>query len=121
MKRMMILALTMTASLGALAHTTNSTTWVDDVRVIHVTAKKFDFTPSAITLKKGVPVALELTSSDRVHGFALPDFKVTAKIEPGKITRVEFTPDKAGEFAFACNIFCGGGHEDMAGTLIVTD
>ena len=45
----------------------------------------------------------------------------TAKIEPGKVTRVVFTPDKTGEFTFSCNIFCGSGHEDMVGRLIVTD
>ena len=121
MKRIMILVLAMTTGLGALAYTTHSATRADDVQVIRVTAKKFDFTPGEITVKKGVPVALELTSSDRVHGFSLPDFKLTAKIEPGKVTRVVFTPDKTGEFTFSCNIFCGSGHEDMAGKLIVTD
>ena len=121
MKRIMVLALAMTAGLGVLAYPTHSALRTDDVKVISITAKKFDFTPSEITVKKGVPVALELTSSDRVHGFSLPDFKLTARIEPGKVTRVVFTPDKTGEFTFSCNIFCGSGHEDMAGRLIVTD
>ena len=120
MKRIMVLALAMTAGLGVLAYPTHSASPAD-VKVISITAKKFDFTPSEITVKKGVPVAVELTSSDRVHGFSLPDFKLTARIEPGKVTRVEFTPDKTGEFTFSCNIFCGSGHEDMAGSLIVTD
>src|SRR5258708_6906579 len=120
MKRIMILVLAMT-SLSALAYPTHSAPRPDDVKVIRITAKKFDFTPSEGTVKKGVPVALELTSSDRVHGFSLPDFKLTAKIEPGKVTRVVFTPDKTGEFTFSCNIFCGSGHEDMAGRLVVTD
>jgi len=121
MKRIMILVLAMTTGLGVLADTTHSAPQADDVKVIRITAKKFDFTPNEITVKKGVPVALELTSSDRVHGFSLSDFKLTAKIEPGKVTRVLFTPDKTGEFTFSCNIFCGSGHEDMAGRLIVTD
>lgn len=121
MKRIATLTLVIASSLGGLADTTHSAQRADDVKVIRITAKKFDFTPSDISVKKGVPVALELTSSDRVHGFNLPDFKLTAKIEPGKVTRVEFTPDKTGEFTFSCNIFCGSGHEDMAGRLIVTD
>ncbi len=121
MKRIMILVLAITTGLGVLAYPTHSAPRADDVKVIRITAKKFDFTPSEITVKKGVPVALELASSDRVHGFSLPDFKLTAKIEPGKVTRVVFTPDKTGEFTFSCNIFCGSGHEDMAGSLIVTD
>lgn len=121
MKRTMILILVMTTAFGVLAYTTYSRPRADDVKVIKITAKKFDFTPSELTVKKGVPVALELTSTDRVHGFSLPDFKLTARIEPGKVTRVTFTPDRTGEFTFSCNIFCGSGHEDMAGRLIVTD
>ena len=121
MKRTMILMLVMTTAFGVLAYTTYSRPPADDVKVIKITAKKFDFTPSELTVKKGVPVVLELTSTDRVHGFSLPDFKLTARIEPGKVTRVTFTPDRTGEFTFSCNIFCGSGHEDMAGRLIVTD
>lgn len=121
MKRTMILVLIMTTAFGVLAYTTYSQPRADDIKVIKITAKKFDFTPSDLTVKKGVPVALELTSTDRVHGFSLPDFKLTARIEPGKVTRVTFTPDRTGEFTFSCNIFCGSGHEDMAGRLIVTD
>ena len=121
MKRIMILVLAMTTGFGVLSYTTYSAPRADDVKVIRLTAKKFDFTPSEITVKKGVPVALELTASDRVHGFSLPDLELTAKIEPGKVTRVLFTPDKTGEFTFSCNIFCGSGHEEMAGRLIVTE
>jgi cytochrome c oxidase subunit 2 len=32
---------------------------------------------------------------------------------------VTLTPDKAGSFTFFCDIFCGDGHEDMEGTLVV--
>ena len=121
MKRTMILVLIMTAAVGVLGYTTYSQPRADDSKVIRITAKKFDFTPSELTVKKGVPVVLELTSTDRVHGFSLPDFKLTARIEPGNVTRVTFTPDRTGEFTFSCNIFCGSGHEDMSGRLIVTD
>ena len=121
MKRTMILILIMTTGLAVLGYTTYSQPRADDVKAIKITAKKFDFTPNELAVKKGVPVTLELTSTDRVHGFSLPDFKLTARIEPGKVTRVTFTPDRTGEFTFSCNIFCGSGHEDMAGRLIVTD
>ena len=90
-------------------------------KVIHVTAKKFEFVPGEITVKKGEPVALEIKSEDVKHGFSLPDFNIRMEINPGQTGVVRFTPDKAGQFTFACNIFCGSGHEDMSGTLIVTD
>jgi cytochrome c oxidase subunit 2 len=88
---------------------------------VKLTAKKFEYSPAQITVKKGTPVSLELTSEDRKHGFNLPDFRVRADVKPGSVTRVSFTPDKTGTFTFACDVFCGSGHEDMSGTLVVVD
>jgi cytochrome c oxidase subunit II len=87
--------------------------------VIKVVAKKFDYAPETIKLKKGVPVTLEFTSADVVMGFNAPDFKVRADIVPGKPTRVHLVPDKTGTFAFFCDVFCGSGHEDMTGMIVV--
>ena len=88
-------------------------------QVVKVAAKKFDYTPNEIRLKKGAPVVFELTSADVVMGFNIPDFKTRTDIIPGKVTRLAFTPDRAGKFVFMCDVFCGSGHEDMNGTLIV--
>lgn len=90
-------------------------------QVIKITAKKFAYSPNEITLKKGVPVVLEFTSLDRLHGFSCPDLGVRADIPPGQVTRVNVTPAKAGTFGFHCDIFCGDGHEDMAGTFVVQE
>ena len=88
-------------------------------RVIQITAKKFDFTPASIELKVGVPVVLELRSADRKHGFTVPDLKVDTQIEAGDVTRVRIVPDKPGTFEFHCSVFCGGGHEEMTGQIVV--
>ena len=90
-------------------------------RVIHITAKKFDFSPESITLKKGEPVVFEISSADREHGFNLRAFGLRANVAPGKVTRIRFTPDKTGKFTFSCDVFCGDGHEDMTGTVIVNE
>ena len=89
-------------------------------QVIKVVAKRFDYTPNVIKLKKGVPVILELTTRDVIMGFSVPDFATRADIVPGKVVRVRLVPDKAGTFTFLCDIFCGKGHEEMNGTLIVS-
>lgn len=89
-------------------------------RVVAVTAERFKFTPAVIELKLGEAVVLELTSLDRKHGFSIPDLGIDESIEPGKVTRVRIVPAKAGRFAFHCDIFCGSGHEEMAGELVVT-
>jgi len=90
-------------------------------RVVRIVAKRFTYTPSEITLKKGEPVVLELVSEDRVHGFKLPAFKIRTDVRPNEVTRVPLTPDKTGTFTFACDVFCGDGHDDMSGMVIVTD
>ena len=89
--------------------------------VIKITAKKFEYSPSSIKIKKGIPVILELTSLDRVHGFNCPKLGVRTNIEPGKVSRVRILAQKAGVYEFHCDIFCGDGHEDMYGKIIVED
>ena len=88
-------------------------------REIHITAKKFDFTPDTITLKKDEPVVLVFTSQDRKHGFNLRAFGIRVDVNPGETARIPFTPNKTGKFTFSCDVFCGEGHEDMTGTIVV--
>jgi cytochrome c oxidase subunit 2 len=90
-------------------------------QVIKVTAKKFEYSPNEITVKKGMPVTLEFTSLDRLHGFNCPDLGIRTDITPGKENRVRFVPQKSGTFEFHCDVFCGEGHEDMTGKIIVAE
>jgi cytochrome c oxidase subunit II len=89
-------------------------------RVISVNARKFVFTPNEIALTRGEPVTFELTTQDVFMGFSVPDFHVRSDIVPGKVTRLAFTPDRAGTFTFLCDVFCGDGHESMSGKLVVS-
>lgn len=90
-------------------------------RLIKIQAKKFKYTPNRIILKTGQPVVLEFTSVEFIHGFNIPDLKIRADLPPGQPTKVRFTPDKAGEYDFLCDNFCGTGHEEMSGKIIVKD
>jgi cytochrome c oxidase subunit 2 len=89
----------------------------DTVVKIHV--KRFDFAPSEIRLKKGVPVVLEFDNDDVVMGFSAPDLGARADVPVGKVTRVRLVPMKTGTFTFFCDVFCGTGHEEMTGTIMV--
>src|SRR5436309_1876605 len=51
-------------------------------QVVHMTAKRFEYNPSEITLKKGVPVLLAITALDRDHGFKVPELNVRADLQP---------------------------------------
>jgi cytochrome c oxidase subunit 2 len=90
-------------------------------KVIKISAKRFDYTPGQLTLKKGEPVIFEFTTRDVLMGFNLPDFNLRADIIPDKVTRVRFVPDRTGTFTFLCDIFCGTGHEQMQGSITVVD
>jgi cytochrome c oxidase subunit 2 len=109
------------ALIGVGLALTPRTTHSAAEQVIRVTAKKFEYSPDEITVKKGVPLVLEITSLDRDHGFKLPEFGVRADIKPGATTRVRFVPNKTGRFPFRCDVFCGSGHEDMSGELVVVN
>jgi cytochrome c oxidase subunit 2 len=89
-------------------------------REIKVTARKFSFEPKAITVKKGERVKLIVTSEDVDHGIAIPEFGVDERIKAKQTRVIELTPEREGRFQFACSVFCGDGHPDMVGELIVT-
>jgi cytochrome c oxidase subunit 2 len=93
----------------------------DDPKVIDITAKKFEFTPSEITLKKGEPVILRLTSADRVHGFMSKPLKIDTDIPNDKGKDVVFTPDTAGDFTIICDHYCGTGHGGMKMKVTVVE
>lgn len=88
---------------------------------IKLTARKFEFEPSVITVRKDQPVRLLITAVDVEHGFEIEDLGINKKLKPGVVTVVEFTPTRAGKFKFACSVMCGSGHDEMNGELIVTD
>lgn len=88
---------------------------------IAVDARKFEFGPKEIRVRKGQRVTFVLTSPDFVHGFSVPDFNVRADGIPGKTVEITFVADKAGKFIYLCDNFCGEGHDKMTGFLIVTE
>lgn len=82
-------------------------------------AKNWDFVPSQITVNKGDNVILKITSTDVKHGISIPKLGIKADLNPGQETVVEFKADEVGTFPFFCNVFCGHGHGDMKGTILV--
>jgi len=93
----------------------------EDSKTIKISAKRYEFAPSEITLKKGVPVVLQLSTEDRSHGFYAPSLNLRADILPGKVTELKVTPQKTGDYDFFCDIFCGSGHESMSGKIKVVE
>ncbi|HXD41064.1 MAG TPA: cupredoxin domain-containing protein [Ramlibacter sp.] len=90
----------------------------DEAQVVKLVAQRFHYTPSEFRVKAG-PVVLEFTALDFVHGFNMPDLKLRADLPPGRVTRLQFTVDKPGDYDFQCDNFCGDGHEQMHGRMVV--
>jgi cytochrome c oxidase subunit II len=90
-------------------------------RVVEITAKRFEFSPKEITLEKGQPVTLRLTSLDVTHGYFNRELKLDLDIESGKTTEVTFTPSAAGKYRVICDHFCGSGHGNMNMTVVVQE
>ena len=93
--------------------------YIPSVVEINMIAKKFDFVPSEIKVKKGDTVRLKVKSIDVPHGIAIREYDIKVGLPAGEEKAVEFVADKTGEFEFYCSVYCGSGHGMMRGKLIV--
>lgn len=116
-----IVAATLFAAACGIALATVAPSAAVNLKVIEITAKKFEFSPSEITLKKGEPVILRLTSSDRVHGFMSKPLKIDTDIPDDATKDVAVTPDAAGDFTIICDHYCGIGHGSMKMKVTVVE
>lgn len=90
-------------------------------RRIEVLAERYDFVPGEVTVKKGEPVTIVLTSKDVSHGLKFKELNVVVNAKKGETKEVTFTPSQAGTFIGQCSVFCGAGHGMMKFTLHVTE
>jgi len=67
----------------------------------------------------GKPVRFIMTSTDVIHGFYLPEFRVKQDILPGRYTDLWVEPARAGSFDIYCTQYCGTGHSTMRAVMIV--
>jgi cytochrome c oxidase subunit II len=91
------------------------------LKVIRVSAERFAFTPSEITVEKGTTIEFHLTSDDTDHGFRIIGTDVDAEIPKRRRgeTVVKYIADTAGSFIIECSRPCGAGHTAMRATLTV--
>lgn len=85
------------------------------VQEIKVTVKG-GYSPDVIVVKKGVPVKLDFYRDETAscsEEIVFGDFGIARPLPAFQTTSIEFVPDKAGEFTFAC------GMNMMRGKLIV--
>jgi cytochrome c oxidase subunit II len=88
---------------------------------IEVVAKRFAYEPADVTLKKGEPVVIELTSLDVAHGVKFKELNLSTVIKKDGKSELAFTPTEVGDFVGHCSVFCGSGHGTMTLTLHVRE
>lgn len=115
-KKKIIILPALLALLSAFAVAQNETP-----RVVEISAKKFEYAPNVVTLKKGQPVTLRVTALDRAHGLLVPAFHVDLDATPGTPAEATFTPAESGKFDALCDHYCGSGHGNMKMTFIVEE
>ncbi|MBW8351883.1 cupredoxin domain-containing protein [Bacillus sp. IITD106] len=86
-----------------------------EVKEFTIDATNFEFDLKEIKVNKGDTVKITLKNSEGNHAVKFEGYN---KEVQGDKT-ISFVADKAGEFKYECSIFCGAGHSDMVGTLIV--
>jgi plastocyanin domain-containing protein len=68
---------------------------------------KGGYTPDVIVVQKGRPVRLTFTRQESVacsEQVLFPDFNKSSPLPEGEPTTIEFTPEKAGEYGFQCQM-----------------
>jgi cytochrome c oxidase subunit II len=94
----------------------------DSSRPVRITAERFNFIPSEVTVPEGTTIEFHLTSEDTVHGFRILGQSIDVAIPKrgrGEAT-VTFTPAQPGSYTFECSRMCGAGHSFMRGVIKVT-
>jgi len=109
-----------------------------DIQVVQMTAKKYEFSPAHVHVKLGMKVQLKITAIDRDHGFTIvrdpvsddssphPGLVFTVppgsdgwRLRKGKETMIEFVARAPGTYNFDCSLICGLHHGRMKGQLMV--
>ena len=90
-------------------------------RVIRIVAHRFEFVPNHVTLKKGEPVVLQVTSEDVTHGFFVRPLKIDEDVAAGQTKQIPLTPQVAGTYTIICDHFCGVNHGNMHMTIEVVE
>ena len=89
-------------------------------RVIDITARRFAFEPAEIEATVGERLQLVVRSADGVHGLEIKKLKIKKEVpRGGEPVTIDFTATTEGTFPILCSEYCGKGHNDMTGMLIV--
>jgi cytochrome c oxidase subunit II len=107
-----------------------------NVQVVELTAKKYEYSPSSIHVKSGTKARIRITAVDHDHGFRISVVPEGAELsgkaglifaapqdcvllKKGEVTTIEFFAQMPGTYPFRCCHTCGLGHRGMKSQIVV--
>lgn len=85
---------------------------------VYIMAKQFAYYPT-LKLRAGETYRLHMSALDFQHGFSLQPMNMNFQIVPGYDHVLTLKPKSPGVYPIVCNEFCGVGHQNMVGKIIV--
>ncbi|MCP5095605.1 MAG: cytochrome c oxidase subunit II [Chloroflexi bacterium] len=78
-----------------------------------------DISSAELVLPVNQPVVLEMESTDVIHSFWVPEFRVKQDLVPGQMTTLRFEPTEIGDYKVRCAEICGFDHTKMVADVQV--
>ncbi len=91
----------------------------DDEYEVYAVARTFVFQPDPIEVPEDSTVTFYITSGDVIHSFSVVGTNANVMVIPGEVATMTVEVDEPGEYGIVCNEYCGPGHHDMEGLLVV--
>jgi cytochrome c oxidase subunit II len=86
---------------------------------VYYVASMWQFQPAEVFIPVGSEVDMYLVSKDVVHGFNISNKNVNMMAVYGALNKVRVKFDKPGIYDIVCHEYCGVGHQNMRGQVIV--
>lgn len=80
---------------------------------------KSGVTVPVFAVPQGRPVKLVMNSTDVIHAFYIPDFRLKMDVQPNRHTSMWFIADKLGDHKVYCAEYCGQDHSEMGALMRV--
>jgi cytochrome c oxidase subunit II len=78
-----------------------------------------DITSNELHLPINRQVRLKMRSSDVIHSFWVPKFRIKKDVMPDRVTEALLTPTELGTYPIVCAELCGASHALMRANLVV--
>jgi cytochrome c oxidase subunit II len=91
----------------------------DGTLTVSMRAEFYVFRPDVVRVPAGRRVRFRITSPDVLHGFQIVGTNVNLTVAPGYVSEGSATFTEPGEYLVVCNEYCGLGHHNMQGKVIV--